>query len=241
MRFIFPALALILPLSAQQDSRLAWAPVPRSRRHGWRPTGRSGNSPNFSRSTRASRTGAKLSSATRYCTPTISRWPPARKRPAASTPTRANGGSCRMDRSGSPSKARSRSSLPKATWCRCLYRTVYSLETIGDKPSLRLEVNIAGAQTMYPIDEKPVPLDGVNFLKVRIEGRGTVTIRANQPYIDFNAVAAGTRSRGALSPTIARWLTSSLAIPRSSGPRPTPTKAISTRNRPSSGSSCSGR
>ena len=30
------------------------------------------------------------------------------------------------------------------------YRTVYSLETVGDKPSLRLEVNIAGAQTMYP-------------------------------------------------------------------------------------------
>ena len=51
------------------------------------------------------------------------------------------------------------------------YRTTYSIETIGDKPSLRLEVNIAGAQTMYPIDQAPVPLDGVNFLKVRIEGR----------------------------------------------------------------------
>src|ERR1700735_760656 len=28
MKFLFPALALILPLAAQQDSRLAWAPVP---------------------------------------------------------------------------------------------------------------------------------------------------------------------------------------------------------------------
>ena len=74
------------------------------------------------------------------------------------------------------------------------YRTVYSLETVGDKPSLRLEVNIAGAQTMYPADETPVPLDGVNFVKVRIEGRGKYD-QGNKPYIDFNAVVAGTEKQ----------------------------------------------
>ena len=74
------------------------------------------------------------------------------------------------------------------------YRTVYSMETVGDKPSLRLEVNIAGAHTMYPADEKPVPLDGVNFVKVQINGQGKYE-HGNRPYIDFNAVVAGTEKQ----------------------------------------------
>ena len=35
------------------------------------------------------------------------------------------------------------------------YRNVFSMETVGDKPSLRLEVNIGEAKTMYPADETP--------------------------------------------------------------------------------------
>jgi mannose-6-phosphate isomerase-like protein (cupin superfamily) len=71
------------------------------------------------------------------------------------------------------------------------YRNVYSMETVGDKPSLRLEVNIGGATTMYPIDEKPAPVPGFDFVKVRISGKGAYDAR-NKPYVDFNAVAAGT-------------------------------------------------
>ncbi len=74
------------------------------------------------------------------------------------------------------------------------YRTVFSLETVGDKPSLRLEVNIANAQTMYPVDETPSPLDGMKFLKVKIDGRGKYD-EHNKPYIDFNAVVAGTEKQ----------------------------------------------
>jgi mannose-6-phosphate isomerase-like protein (cupin superfamily) len=74
------------------------------------------------------------------------------------------------------------------------YRTVFSMETVGDKPSLRLEVNIAGAKTMYPIDETPTPMPGFNFVKVRIEGKGKYDER-NKPYIDFNAVVAGTEKQ----------------------------------------------
>jgi mannose-6-phosphate isomerase-like protein (cupin superfamily) len=74
------------------------------------------------------------------------------------------------------------------------YRTVFSLETVGDKPSLRLEVNIAGAKTMYPIDEAPTPKPGFNFVKVRIEGKGKYD-QGNKPYIDFNAVVAGTEKQ----------------------------------------------
>jgi len=114
------------------------------------------------------------------------------------------------------------------------------METVGDKPSLRLEVNIAGAKTMYPAgvnDEKPTAMPGFNFVKVRISGKGKYD-QNNKPYIDFNAVVAGTESSGASSPTTAPSPTSSSATLRRSDPRPTPTGAISTWNRPSLGSSC---
>jgi mannose-6-phosphate isomerase-like protein (cupin superfamily) len=71
------------------------------------------------------------------------------------------------------------------------YRNVYSMETVGDAPSLRLEVNIGGATTMFPIDQKPPSLPGFDFVKVRIGGKGAYDAR-NKPYVDFNAVVAGT-------------------------------------------------
>src|SRR5215472_4244040 len=48
------------------------------------------------------------------------------------------------------------------------HRNVYSMETVGDKPSLRFEVTIANANTMYPIDEKPVPAPGVKYVRTRV-------------------------------------------------------------------------
>jgi mannose-6-phosphate isomerase-like protein (cupin superfamily) len=70
------------------------------------------------------------------------------------------------------------------------YRNVFSLETVGDKPSLRLEVNIGDAKTMYPIDVQPPAVEGINFVKVRISGKGKYD-QGNKPYIDFNQVVAG--------------------------------------------------
>jgi mannose-6-phosphate isomerase-like protein (cupin superfamily) len=74
------------------------------------------------------------------------------------------------------------------------YRTAFSMETVGDKPSLRLEVNIAEAKTMYPIDEQPAPLDGFKFVKVSIGGRGKYE-GGNKPFTDFNQVVAGTEKQ----------------------------------------------
>ena len=48
------------------------------------------------------------------------------------------------------------------------YRTMYTLETVGDRPSLRFEVNIARARKMYPIDSKPVPVAGMDFVRSRV-------------------------------------------------------------------------
>jgi len=74
------------------------------------------------------------------------------------------------------------------------YRTFYSMETVGDKPSLRFEVNIAHAKTMYPADEKPPVLKGFDFVKTTVTGQGTYS-GGNRPWIDFNAVVAGTETQ----------------------------------------------
>ena len=71
------------------------------------------------------------------------------------------------------------------------YRTMYTMETVGDRPSLRFEVNIAKARKMYPMDVKPVPVAGFNFVPVRLPGKGEYA-EGNQPFVDFNAVVAGT-------------------------------------------------
>jgi mannose-6-phosphate isomerase-like protein (cupin superfamily) len=72
------------------------------------------------------------------------------------------------------------------------YRTMYTMETVGDKPSLRFEVNIARATKMYSLDEKPAMAPaGTAFQQVSIPGKGAYA-EGNKPWVDFNAVAAGT-------------------------------------------------
>lgn len=71
------------------------------------------------------------------------------------------------------------------------YRNMYQMETVGDRPSLRFEVNIAKARKMYAMEEKPVAVPGFSFVPVRVAGKGEYT-EGNKPWVDFNAVAAGT-------------------------------------------------
>ena len=71
------------------------------------------------------------------------------------------------------------------------FRNMYTMETVGERPSLRYEVNIAKARKMYPMDQKPVPVAGFEFLPVRVPGKGAYA-EGNKPFVDFNAVVAGT-------------------------------------------------
>jgi mannose-6-phosphate isomerase-like protein (cupin superfamily) len=66
---------------------------------------------------------------------------------------------------------------------------MYTMETVGDTPSLRFEVNPARARLMYALEETPVPLAGNTYVKARIAGRGKYEGN-NKPLVDFNAVAA---------------------------------------------------
>jgi hypothetical protein len=40
------------------------------------------------------------------------------------------------------------------------YRLIYSMETVGDKPSVRVEANIANAKTLYPTSVTPPEMPG---------------------------------------------------------------------------------
>jgi mannose-6-phosphate isomerase-like protein (cupin superfamily) len=71
------------------------------------------------------------------------------------------------------------------------HRNVYSMETIGDRPSLRFEVTIANSNTMYPIDETPTPVPGVKFVRARVANVKGSYDKANVPFIDYNETVAG--------------------------------------------------
>lgn len=70
-------------------------------------------------------------------------------------------------------------------------RLVYSMETVGDRPSLRFEVTLAHANTMYPADETPPTVPGVRFEKAMVAMAKGSYDEANVPYIDYNLTIAG--------------------------------------------------
>jgi mannose-6-phosphate isomerase-like protein (cupin superfamily) len=70
-------------------------------------------------------------------------------------------------------------------------RLVYSMETVGDTPSLRFEVLMANSQTMYPADEKPAPARGMKFERVSVANAKGTYDEANVPFIDYNIVMSG--------------------------------------------------
>jgi mannose-6-phosphate isomerase-like protein (cupin superfamily) len=77
------------------------------------------------------------------------------------------------------------------------YRVPYSIETVGDEPSLRFEVRAAGETPSYPISETPEPAKGMKFITAVYSGRGKYD-DVNKPYVDFekDIVAAGGKGGG---------------------------------------------
>jgi mannose-6-phosphate isomerase-like protein (cupin superfamily) len=72
-------------------------------------------------------------------------------------------------------------------------RLIYSMETVGDRPSLRFEVLMANAHTMYPADETPTPVPGVRYERARVASAKGSYDEANVPYIDYNLTIAGSQ------------------------------------------------
>ena len=79
------------------------------------------------------------------------------------------------------------------------YRVPYSMETVGDAPSLRFEVRPSGETPSYPVSETPTPAKGMKFIKADYTGRGKYD-DVNKPYVDFekDIVAANGKGGGAV-------------------------------------------
>ena len=75
-------------------------------------------------------------------------------------------------------------------------QTIYSMETVGERPSLRFEVNIAKAKTMYPIDVKPPELPGTEWTPVVLGRKPFPYGYNNQPHINLWQLAKDPNYRG---------------------------------------------
>ena len=76
-------------------------------------------------------------------------------------------------------------------------QTIYSLETIGDKPSLRFVVNVARAKTLFPRDaQNPAapsasPPAGTAWTPVTVNRSPAQYDQLNQPHVNIHEAAAG--------------------------------------------------
>jgi quercetin dioxygenase-like cupin family protein len=71
-------------------------------------------------------------------------------------------------------------------------QTIYSLQTIGDSPSLRWIVNVARAKTLYPKTEQPpeAPPAGVSWVPVTLNRTPGRYDEFNQPHLNIHEAAA---------------------------------------------------
>jgi len=77
------------------------------------------------------------------------------------------------------------------------YRVPYSMETVGNEPSIRFEVRASGEVPSYPANETPTPVPGYKFIDATYTGQGQYDA-VNKPYLDFekDIVAGGGKAGG---------------------------------------------
>jgi mannose-6-phosphate isomerase-like protein (cupin superfamily) len=68
-------------------------------------------------------------------------------------------------------------------------QTIYAMETVGDVPSLRFEVNIAKAKTLYPNDVEPPKTPGINWISVKLGRKPGPYEHGNKPHINLYELA----------------------------------------------------
>src|SRR6202022_1702205 len=66
---------------------------------------------------------------------------------------------------------------------------IHSMETLGDKPAIRFEVNIAKAKTLYPQDVEPPKMQGIEWIKVVLNRKPGPSDHGNRPHVTFEELA----------------------------------------------------
>jgi quercetin dioxygenase-like cupin family protein len=95
-------------------------------------------------------------------------------------------GEVRVEIEGQPAFTATRGSLVNVP-----RQTMYSLETVGSRQSLRFVVNVAGAKTLYPQDVQPPPAPaGATWVPVTVNRRPGGYDEFNQPHLNIHETAA---------------------------------------------------
>jgi quercetin dioxygenase-like cupin family protein len=70
-------------------------------------------------------------------------------------------------------------------------QTLYTIETVGDRPSLRFVVNVAKAKVLYPLDVMPpAPAAGIAWVPATINRTPGQYDQFNQPHLNIHDAAA---------------------------------------------------
>jgi mannose-6-phosphate isomerase-like protein (cupin superfamily) len=75
-------------------------------------------------------------------------------------------------------------------------QTLYSIESIGDKPALRYEVNIAHAKTFFPADVRPPEMPGFKWIQTKLNRKPGPYDRGNKPHVNLYELAKDSKFRG---------------------------------------------
>lgn len=75
-------------------------------------------------------------------------------------------------------------------------QTIYSMETIGSRPSLRFAVNIADVKTIYPRDAQPPAVPGFDLLPLTLNRTPARYENGNQPHINLHEAAKAPKYTG---------------------------------------------
>ena len=68
-------------------------------------------------------------------------------------------------------------------------QTFYSMETVGDQPSLRWEVNVTGAHTLYAEEAAAPKIAGFHWMQVKMARTPGVYEHNNKPFVTFDEMA----------------------------------------------------
>ncbi len=95
-------------------------------------------------------------------------------------------GELKVEIEGQPAIAATRGSLVNIP-----RQTMYTVETVGDKPSLRFVVNVAGAKTLFPKETTPpAAAPGTAWIPVTINRVPGQYDQFNQPHLNIHEAAA---------------------------------------------------
>jgi len=106
-------------------------------------------------------------------------------------------------------------------------RLQYSMETVGEEPSLRFQMRPAGEAPDYPLSETPTPAKGITYVQATYTGHGDFD-KINHPTIDFEKQIVQGGEKTACGSVMTTPMSPSCARKRACPPRPIPSGAIST-------------